>query len=82
MNNLDGKLNHWDMAILKLLPEIKEAYRMSASGPVTVSLAFPSAAPGEECVLRIQYVHPQHGFCAEEIILLRDGTWRYLPWHS
>ena len=80
MNNPNEKLNHWDMAILKLFPDIKEASR--ANGAIQTFFTFPTMAPGEECVLRIQYVHPQRGACTEEIVLLRDGTWRYLPWHS
>lgn len=72
----ENKLNHWDLFIAKLAPELHEA--IMHNGPLQVRTHQPMLCPNEEVVFRIQYIHPKFGARREELVLFRDGTWRYI----
>jgi hypothetical protein len=71
------KLNHWDAFIMKLIPELQESIRLGEH--MSVNILRPTLLPNEEVIFRLQYTHPRLGYRSEELILFRDGTWRYIP---
>lgn len=59
-----------------MIPELMESIRMN--GRIMVYVRVPSQACHEEAVFELQYTHPLWGSRSEELILFRDGTWRYV----
>jgi hypothetical protein len=70
-------LNHWDLAISELLPEIEPA--QNYGGEIRSRVTFPTSCPEEEAVIQLHYQHPRRGATIDKVILFRDGTWRFIP---
>jgi hypothetical protein len=75
---MNERLSHHDDFIQRITLKLIEA--LQYQGPLSVVyVRRPSKAENEEVILRIQYRHPSDGASSDELILLRDGTWRYIP---
>lgn len=73
----DRELTHWEHFIVNYFPELEESVR--CNGPIQTRIHRPSQAKFEEAVFTVQFIHPKWGARNEELILFRDGTWRYIP---
>lgn len=77
---IDGPIiqkTHWEIFINEHATELIESIRHG--GAMQVRVSRPSQAPTEEIVFQCQFLHPVWGARTEELILFRDGTWRYIP---